>query len=206
MKEKLEARQSEVKETVLETVKDQEVTTPEVVSNDAEASEEVFEEDLVTDELNPRTRLRLRSRRLVLSVGAGEAVARPSNPNRTIDQLDGVTEREKDDAIDEVKKKDDELFITFDLTIRAFTFLDAFGSIEENLNLDEYGPKIPFIGEVPSRAIKDEKSEENTLYTLEIKVVNDETFLEILETKFLNWDPLWHGKPRGALLKFVKRL
>ena len=63
-KEKLKATSEEK-----ETVKDQEVTTREVVSNDAEASEEVFEEDLETDELNPRTRLRVRSRRLVLSVG-----------------------------------------------------------------------------------------------------------------------------------------
>ena len=69
-----------------ETVKDQEVTTREVVSNDTEASEEVFEEDLETDELNPRTRLRVRRRQLVLSVGAGDAVARPSNPNKTIEQ------------------------------------------------------------------------------------------------------------------------
>ena len=40
------------KDTVFETVKDQEVTTEEVVSNDAEASEEVFDEDLETLELD----------------------------------------------------------------------------------------------------------------------------------------------------------
>ena len=53
------------------------------MSNDAEASEEVFEEDLETDELSPRTRLRVRSRRLVLSVGVGEAVARRGHPIQT---------------------------------------------------------------------------------------------------------------------------
>ena len=75
---------SEEKETVKkETVKNLEVTTREVVSNDAEASGEVFEEDLETDELNPRTRLRVRSRRLVLSVGVGEAVARRGHPIQT---------------------------------------------------------------------------------------------------------------------------
>ena len=154
-----------------ETVKDQEVTTREVVSNDAEASEEVFEEDLETDELNPRTRLRVRSRRLVLSVGAGEAVARPSNPNKTIEQLDGVNELDKDESVDELERKDDgniELTVNFDLTISALSFLDAFGSIEENLCNDEDESKI-LISNVPSRAVIDEKNEGNTLYTLEIK-------------------------------------
>ena len=120
MKEKLKAT-SEDNDTVLETAEDQKVTTQEVVSNDAQASEEVFEEDLETDSIDPRTRLRVRSRRLVLSVGSGEAIARPSNP-KIIEQVDGVNEPDKDDSIDEVDKKDEENIetsatVTFDLIL-----------------------------------------------------------------------------------------
>ena len=141
-----------------------------------------------------------------MSVGGGEAVARPSN--KTIDQLDGITEPAKEDSIGEVDKKDDETIestVTFDLTISAVTFLDAFASIDENLSIDEYGDKIPFISEVPSREERDETNKGNTLYTLEIRVVNEKTFLEQLEKKFHNWVPLWNGQPRGVLLKFLKR-
>ena len=88
MKEKLKSR----KNVDEEMAKDQEVTTQEVLTTDAEASEEVFEEDLVSDEINPRSRLRVRvrSRRIGLRVG-GEAAdsARLSNPNKMIEQVDG---------------------------------------------------------------------------------------------------------------------
>ena len=53
------------------------------------------------------------------------------------------------------KKKDDgniELTVNFDLTISALSFLDAFGSIEENLCNDEDESKI-LISNVPSRAV-----------------------------------------------------
>ena len=73
-------------------------------------------------------------------------------------------------AIEEVEKKDDENIestLTFDLTISAVTFLDAFGSVEENLCNDE--SKVLFIGDVPSKAERDEKNEKNTLYTFELR-------------------------------------
>ena len=201
------------------------MTTQEVVSNDAEACEEVFEEDLETDSINPRTRLRVRSRRLVLSVGSGEAVARPSNP-KIIEQLDGGNEPDKDDSIDEFEKKDDgdsvvdkevlediieqfdgnaESTVTFDLTISALTLTDAFNSIEENLCSKEDSPKIPFISDVPSKEVRDEDKEDNTLFTLEVRFDNEKKFLAKVERIFHNWDPLWFGKPRGILSKFVKR-
>ena len=49
------------------------MTAQEDVSTDAETCEEVFDEDLDFDESNPVRRLRVRSRRLILSIGAGEA-------------------------------------------------------------------------------------------------------------------------------------
>lgn len=59
------------------------MTAEEVVPN------EVFKEDQETDEINPRSRLRVESRRFVLIVGSGEAVARSSNP-KIFEYLDGV--------------------------------------------------------------------------------------------------------------------
>ena len=66
LKEKVKQAQSD--DTV--TVEVQEVTAQEVVSTEAETSDEVFEEDLEVGENNPTRRLRVRSRRLVLSIGA----------------------------------------------------------------------------------------------------------------------------------------
>jgi len=99
MKEKMKTRQNEEKETA----NDQEVTTQEV-STDTEATEEVFDEDLVSDGIIPRTRLRVRSRRVVLSVG--EAVARPFKPNVQIEQVDGIFEADKDESNDAEKDTD----------------------------------------------------------------------------------------------------
>ena len=62
LKEKLKQTQSD--DTI--TVELEEMTAQEVVSTDAETSDEVFEEDLVFDENNPTMRLSVRSRRLVL--------------------------------------------------------------------------------------------------------------------------------------------
>ena len=103
-----------------------------------------------------------------MSVGGGEAVARarPSNPNKMIEQVDGVNESDNDDSIEEVEKKDDENFestLTFDLTISVAILLDAFGSIEENLCNDKDESKIHFISEVPSKAVSDEQNKGNTL-------------------------------------------
>ena len=76
LKEKEKHKKGEENKTVVT----QEVTNKEVVSIDDKNCEEVFEEDLVTDEPDPRTRLRVRSRRLVTSVGAGESIAKPRHP------------------------------------------------------------------------------------------------------------------------------
>ena len=142
----------------MEVAKDQKVTSQEVVSNDTEASEEVFNNDLETDETNPRTRLKIRSTRVVLSVGGGEAFDRPSNPNKIIEQLAGVNEPDKDldDTIDSVNDNDEieeidgniETTVSYDLTISAERFMDAFSSIEENLCNVEDSKKIPFISEI----------------------------------------------------------
>ena len=64
------------------------------MSTDAAASDdhEVFTETLETNPTDPGSRVRLRSRKLVLSVG--EAVTKP--PDEQIEQLDGVTETDED--------------------------------------------------------------------------------------------------------------
>ena len=80
MKEKLKKEKDEK-----ELAETQEVTTPEEVSTDANASDEVFIDSLET---NPGSRLRLRSRRSVISVGESEAAPKPSNSNKTIEQLE----------------------------------------------------------------------------------------------------------------------
>ena len=59
------------------------IVIAEKVTTGAEASENVFEEDLEIDEINPRSRLRIRSRKVVLSVGGGEAVATARPPIKT---------------------------------------------------------------------------------------------------------------------------
>lgn len=65
MKEKLKKENNKEK-----LAKTKEVTSLEDVSTDATASDEVFSESLET---NPGYRLRLRSRKIVFSVGEGEA-------------------------------------------------------------------------------------------------------------------------------------
>ena len=86
---KKKVKQAQSDDTV--TVEVQEVTAQEVVSTEAETSDEVFEEDLELCENNPTRRLRVRSIRLLLSIGAGEAVKKPSNPTQ-IEQVGGVFE------------------------------------------------------------------------------------------------------------------
>ena len=70
--------------------------------------------------------------------------------------------------------------------------LDAFLSIEDNLcgGIEDAIEKVPFISEVPSYEVRDTKSDE-TLFTLEVQVINDETFLEIVHKRFESWDPLY---------------
>ena len=60
-KEKQVQKKGEENKTINASFMVQEVTTKEVVSIDAGTSEEVFEEDLVTDEPNPRPRLRVKN-------------------------------------------------------------------------------------------------------------------------------------------------
>ena len=86
MKEKIKKEKDEK-----DLAKSQVETTPEEVSTDTNASDEVFVE---TVETNTGSRLRIRSRRTVsfVSVGEREAVPKPSKSNKTIEQLDGVIE------------------------------------------------------------------------------------------------------------------
>jgi hypothetical protein len=86
----------------------QEATTPEEVSPDANTIDNVFTESLET--IHPESRLRLRSRKIVVSVGDGEAVNKPSNSNKTIEQLDGAIETDAAEDQREIEKEteDDE--------------------------------------------------------------------------------------------------
>ena len=67
--------------------------------------------------------------------------------------------------------------------------------------------KVLFINEVPLREVKEINSE-NTLFTLEIRVENDEKFLEQLHERFNSWYPFYSGSldPRGKLLKSTRRI
>ena len=203
------------------------MTTQEVIT-DAEVSEDVFVEDLEINENNPRSRLRIRSRKVVLSVGGGEAVvtARPPNQNQIIEQVDGVNESDSDDieTIDDQKDDnknsddvieeidggietsvtiEDETTITFDLTISAHQLVDAYCSIEDNLcHSQEDNEKIPFISEIPS---SEELDGENILFTLEVQIKNEEKFLKKVLNRFDTWDPLYFKKPRGKLVKVLRR-
>ena len=76
------------------------------MSTDADGSDEVFSETLET---NPGSRLRLRSRKVVLSIGEGEAGRKPSNSNKIIEQLDGVIETDEVEYQAEVKEYDEKL-------------------------------------------------------------------------------------------------
>ena len=110
-----------------------------------------------------------------------------------IDQIDGQIEASKS-------------LITFDLSISAVDIDDAFCSIEENLcHGDNQLINVPFISETSSCEVR-EKNSENTIFTLEVQVIDEKNFLEKVHKRFDNWDPLWYGKPRGKLIKFVKRL
>ena len=95
--------------------------------------------------------------------------------------------------------------IIFDLTISAVQLVDAYCSIEDNLCYGEVDEKVLFISEVPSSEVQETNSE-NTLFTLEIKVENEDSFLEKLYERFNSWDPLYYGNPRGKLVKSTKRL
>ena len=122
MKEKRN-RENEEKELA----KAQEAICLEEVSTDASDSDdnEVFAESLETNPADPRSRLRLRSRKLVLSVG--EAVTRPSeNSNEQIEQLDGVTEADEaeDGMKDEGEATDEEDPIGFNMLIISIQSAD----------------------------------------------------------------------------------
>ena len=130
-----------------------------------------------------------KSRQLIETI-EGSVIKRPFI---AIDQIDGQTESS-------------ESTITFDLTISACQVEDAFRSFEENLcrgvGSDE---KVPFISEVPSSEVR-ELNSDNVLYTLEVQVINEEKFLEKVSNQFESWDPLYYGKPRGKLVKAMRRM
>ena len=104
-----------------------------------------------------------------------------------IDQIDGQIEAPKS-------------LVTFDLSISAVDVDDAFCSIEENLcHGDDQLTKVPFISETASCEVREDNSD-NSIFTMEVQVVNDKHFLEKVNERFKNWDPLWYGKPCGCLL------
>ena len=82
-------------------------------------------------------------------------------------------------VIDQIDGQAESPTVTFDLSISSVAVLDAFLSIEDNLcgGIEDAIEKVPFISEVPSQEVRDTKSDE-TLFTLEVQVINDETFLE----------------------------
>ena len=115
-----------------------------------------------------------------------------------------TTQETETDVIDQIDGNI-ESTVTYDLTISAATSFEAFCSIEENLCRGDDGDKIPFISEVASKEVKDENNEQNTLYTLEIKIDNETLFIAKVEETFRNWETLYYGKPRGTLVSFEKR-
>ena len=149
----------------------------------------------------------MRSRRLILSIGAGEAVKKPSNPTQ-IEQVYGVIKEDKDDDEDDLidgQKISSEPTITFDLTISSFKVLDAFGSIEENLcRTEEDFYNVPFISEKPSKEVCNPNSD-NHHFTIEVQIKNDETFLKKVLACFESWRPLFCGEPRGKLIDVKRR-
>ena len=132
----------------------------------------------------------------ILLEGQSEKLVQTVKDSETVKQKLGVIEQ-IDGQIDSSDT------VTFDLTISAVEVDDAFLSIEDNLcHGDEY-LKVPFISEIPSCEVREG---ENTLFTLEVQISNDEEFLDTVYERFNNWDPLYYGKPRGKLVKFVKRI
>ena len=113
-------------------------------------------------------------------------------PIIAIEQIDGQMES-------------DEPTITIDLTISAVQVVDAYCSMEDNLCYGEVDKKVLFIGDETSSEIKEANSD-NTLFTFEIQVENEETFLVKLQEWFDTWDPLYNGKPCGKLVKWKKEI
>ena len=122
MKEKLN-RETEDKDLA----KAQEATILEEMSTDAAASDdhEVFTETLETNPTDPGSRVRLRSRKLVLSVG--EAVTKP--PDEQIEQLDGVTETDEDVMKFEEEETDEDDPNGFNMLVISIQSADLGGKI-----------------------------------------------------------------------------
>ena len=122
MKEKLN-RETEDKDLA----KAQEATILEEMSTDAAASDdhEVFTETLETNPTDPGSRVRLRSRKLVLSVG--EAVIKP--PDEQIEQLDGVTETDEDVMKFEEEETDEDDPNGFNMLVISIQSADLGGKI-----------------------------------------------------------------------------
>ena len=116
--------------------------------------------------------------------------------------------KQKIGVIDQIDGQTDSPTVTFDLTISAVEVLDAFLSIEDNLcgGLENAIEKVPFISEEPSIEERDTNSDNNTLFTLEVQVINEETFLEKVRKIFDSWEPLYWGKPRRKLVKVLQRI
>ena len=119
------------------------------------------------------------------------------NSDDVIEEIDG--------GIETSVTIEDETTITFDLTISAHQLVDAYCSIEDNLcHSQEDNEKIPFISEIPSSEVR-ELDGENILFTLEVQIKNEEMFLKKVLSRFDTWDPLYFEKPRGKLVKVIRR-
>ena len=129
-----------------------------------------------------------KSRQLIQNI-EGSVIKRPII---AIEQIDGQMESA-------------EPTLTFDLTISAVNDVDAYCSMEDNLCYgDEVDEKVLDISDEQLSEVR-ELNTGNTLYTFAIKVVNEEIFLQKLYERFNSWEPLYFGKPRGKLMKFVQR-
>ena len=66
----------------------------------------------------------------------------------------------------------------------------SYCSIEDHFLTGDDHLKVPFISEKPSSEVSDLESD-NTLFTLEVQVDNDELFLNRVYQIFDSWDPYY---------------
>ena len=93
------------------------------------------------------------------------------NPRQLICGVQSIATAREDGVIEQIDGNT-ESKVTYDLMISAASDHEAFCSIEENLCRGDDGDKVPFISEVPSKALKDDGKDENMVFTMEIKIDN----------------------------------
>ena len=171
-------------------------------SQDQESSKDISD-DVGDNDLD------MKHKEPILAEASKDGKVLTENPRQIICVVKDSVEIDATDTIVEVIEQIDgniDSTVTYDLTISAETFIDAFSSIEENLCSAEFDPKIPFISTVPSTTMNDDNNEDNRLYTIEVRFDNEKKFLSKIEIIFQNWEPMRFGKPKGTLLKFEKRI